>query len=63
VNTDMGSEFLTEKEKEAVINDSPLKRMAEAHEIADAILFLASEEAVFTTGAILDINGASYLRT
>ena len=41
---------------------SPLNRVATVEEVARAILFLASPEAKFTTGAILDINGASYLR-
>lgn len=41
---------------------SPLKRVAKPEEIAHAVLYLASEGAEFTTGAILDVNGASYLR-
>ena len=32
-------------------------------EVAHAVLFLASEGAEFSTGAIIDVNGASYLRT
>ena len=63
VDTDMASEFLTDDERIAIEKDSPLNRMAKAEEVADAIVFLASEKATFTTGAILDINGASYLRT
>ncbi len=42
---------------------SPLKRVAKPEEVAYTILFLASEGAEFTTGAIVDLNGASYLRT
>lgn len=60
--TDMGNEFLTDREKQALINDSPLKRMADPKEIAKAILYLASEDSAYTTGAILDLNGASYFR-
>jgi NAD(P)-dependent dehydrogenase (short-subunit alcohol dehydrogenase family) len=30
-------------------------------EVARAILYLASPEAAFTTGSVLDLNGASYL--
>lgn len=41
---------------------SPLNRVAKPEEIAHAVLYLASEGAEFTIGAILDVNGASYLR-
>lgn len=63
VETDMATDFLTDEELAAVKQDSPLKRMAKPEEVANAILYLASDEASFSTGAILDVNGASYLRT
>lgn len=47
---------------EEIRNQSPLGRVARPDEIAQAVLFLASEGSEFTTGAILDMNGASYLR-
>jgi NAD(P)-dependent dehydrogenase (short-subunit alcohol dehydrogenase family) len=48
---------------EAISNQSPLKRVARPDEVARTILFLASEGTDFLTGCIVDINGASYLRT
>jgi NAD(P)-dependent dehydrogenase (short-subunit alcohol dehydrogenase family) len=63
VDTDMAKETLTPVEREAVENDCPLKRIAKPEEVAYSIAFLASERSAFSTGAILDINGASYLRT
>jgi len=42
---------------------SPLNRVAKPEEVAYTILFLASDGAEFTTGGIVDLNGASYLRT
>jgi NAD(P)-dependent dehydrogenase (short-subunit alcohol dehydrogenase family) len=42
---------------------SPLGRVARPEEVANAVLFLASPGSEFATGAILDLNGASYLRT
>jgi NAD(P)-dependent dehydrogenase (short-subunit alcohol dehydrogenase family) len=43
--------------------ESPLGRVALPEEVAHAILFYASEKALFMTGGIIDVNGASYLRT
>ena len=40
---------------------SPLNRVASVDEVARAVLYLASPEARFTTGGVLDLNGASYL--
>ena len=47
---------------EAVRQQSPLGRVAKPEEVAYTVLFLASEGAEFLTGAVVDINGASYLR-
>ena len=63
VDTDMAQETLTPVERAAIENDCPLKRIARPEEVAYSIAFLASERSAFSTGAILDINGASYLRT
>uniref|UniRef100_A0AAU2JQX2 SDR family oxidoreductase n=1 Tax=Streptomyces sp. NBC_00049 TaxID=2903617 RepID=A0AAU2JQX2_9ACTN len=42
---------------------SPFGRVADPEEIASAVLYLASPEAAWSSGAVLDVNGASYLRT
>jgi NAD(P)-dependent dehydrogenase (short-subunit alcohol dehydrogenase family) len=63
VETDMAARILDTPEGEAVRAQSPLKRVATPQEVAYAVLFLASEGAEFSTGAIIDVNGASYLRT
>ncbi|MCB0620538.1 MAG: SDR family oxidoreductase, partial [Saprospiraceae bacterium] len=55
--------LLAGKSGEAIRAQSPLNRVAQPEEVAAAVLFLASAEAGFTTGAILDLNGASYLRS
>jgi len=48
---------------DAVRAQSPLGRVARPEEVAHAVLFLASDGAEFTTGTIIDVNGASYLRS
>jgi NAD(P)-dependent dehydrogenase (short-subunit alcohol dehydrogenase family) len=47
----------------AIRAQSPFGRVARPEEIAAAVVFLASKDAEWASGAILDLNGASYLRT
>lgn len=63
VETDMAADFLAGPEGAAVRSQSPLGRVAMPEEVARAVLFLASPGTEFMTGAIIDVNGASYLRT
>lgn len=63
VATDMAQEELERPEGREILNQSPFGRMARPEEVAAAAVFFASPEAEFTSGAVLDINGASYLRT
>lgn len=63
VETDMAVEHLAGPEGDAIRGQSPLGRVAKVEEVAYAVVYLASELAAFSTGAILDVNGASYLRT
>ena len=46
-----------EKLQEAFIRATPMRRLARPHEIADAILFFASERSSFITGQVLSVNG------
>ncbi len=48
---------------DAIRNQSPLRRVARPDEVARTVLFLASEGTDFLTGCIVDVNGASYLRS
>jgi NAD(P)-dependent dehydrogenase (short-subunit alcohol dehydrogenase family) len=63
VETDMSTEILAGPMGDSIRNQSPLGRVAIPLDIARTVLFLASEGSEFLTGCIVDINGASYLRT
>ncbi len=63
VETDMTNEHLKAPRGDAIRAQSPFGRVAEPREIAAAVHYLASSEAQWASGAVLDLNGASYLRT
>jgi 3-oxoacyl-[acyl-carrier protein] reductase len=63
VETDMAAAHLTGASGAAIRAQSPFGRVAQPEEIAAAVVFLASPDAGWASGAILDLNGASYLRT
>jgi len=63
VDTDMAAGHLTGARGDEIRAQSPFDRVATAAEIAAAVLYLASPEAEWASGAILDLNGASYLRS
>ncbi|MDX1610929.1 MAG: SDR family oxidoreductase [Candidatus Thermoplasmatota archaeon] len=62
VATPMVQGLLESPEGEAIKAQSPHNRVARPEEVAEAVAFLASEKCPWATGAILDVNGASYLR-
>jgi len=62
VDTDMAAIPLSNKEeREAILSLIPLRRVARPEEIADPVLFLASDMASFITGEILNVNGGAVL--
>ncbi|HEU4349705.1 MAG TPA: SDR family oxidoreductase [Actinoplanes sp.] len=63
IETDMTNEHLKAERGDAIRAQSPFHRVAQPDEIAAAVHFLASAEAEWASGAILDLNGASYLRS
>jgi len=63
VDTAMAASSLSGPEGDSIRDQSPLGRVATAAEVAHTVLFLASEGTEYLTGCIIDINGASYLRT
>lgn len=62
VETDMAAPYLEGPEGDAIRSQSPMGRAATADEVARVIVFLATPGSESTTGTIVDVNGASYLR-
>jgi 3-oxoacyl-[acyl-carrier protein] reductase len=55
------TDVLSDKVKEELKTRIPLGRMGSARDVAAAIVFLASDEASYITGHVLDVNGGLYL--
>ena len=55
------TDVLPDKVKEELNTRIPLGRMGSARDVAAAIVFLASDEAGYITGHVLDVNGGMYL--
>jgi 3-oxoacyl-[acyl-carrier protein] reductase len=54
------TQALNESQQEVILQQIPLGRMGDAEDIANAVAFLASEEASYITGTILHVNGGMY---
>jgi 3-oxoacyl-[acyl-carrier protein] reductase len=52
---------LDEKQREAMLAHIPLGRAGTDADIANAVRFLASDEAAYITGHVLDVNGGMYM--
>ena len=63
VETDMSASILASPRGKDIREQSPLNRVGRPEEVAAIVTFLASGEADFATGTIVDVNGASYLRS
>jgi 3-oxoacyl-[acyl-carrier protein] reductase len=55
------TDVLGDKVKEELTTRIPLGRMGSTRDVAAAIVFLASDEAGYITGHVLDVNGGMYL--
>jgi 3-oxoacyl-[acyl-carrier protein] reductase len=62
VETDMTAAELATPAGDVIRAQSPFNRVATPDEVAAAVVYLASPEAEWASGAVLDLNGASYLR-
>jgi NAD(P)-dependent dehydrogenase (short-subunit alcohol dehydrogenase family) len=60
--TGMADDYLASRGGDKLLADIPLGRVANPEEVANAVAYLALEAPPSMTGAVLDINGASYVR-
>lgn len=58
--TDM-TESLPEEVKNKILADIPLGRLGEVEDVANAVLFLLSDEAKYITGHVLSVNGGLFM--
>ncbi|MGV0102544.1 3-oxoacyl-ACP reductase [Nostoc sp. DSM 114160] len=62
VRTELNAEYFDSYGESAAISQTPLGEMAMPQDIANVVIFLASDLARHVTGATIDVNGASYVR-
>ena len=60
IETDMTS-YLEGDAKEKLINEIPLKRLGSANDIADLVVFLASNDASYITGQTISVDGGLFM--
>jgi 3-oxoacyl-[acyl-carrier protein] reductase len=63
VETEMAAAVLATPEGDSIRNQSSIGRVAQPQELGKTIGFLAFDAPEFMTGSIIDVNGASYLRS
>jgi 3-oxoacyl-[acyl-carrier protein] reductase len=55
------TDAIPEKEKEELIKQIPMKKLGTPEDVANAVYFLASDEAHYITGHVIGVNGGLYM--
>jgi NAD(P)-dependent dehydrogenase (short-subunit alcohol dehydrogenase family) len=58
----MAEDYLASRGGDALLADIPLGRVAEPEEVANIAAYLALDAPASMTGAVIDVNGASFVR-
>jgi NAD(P)-dependent dehydrogenase (short-subunit alcohol dehydrogenase family) len=58
----MVEDYLASRGGQQITADIPLGRVATADEVAETVRWLATDAPPSSTGAVIDVNGASYVR-
>jgi NAD(P)-dependent dehydrogenase (short-subunit alcohol dehydrogenase family) len=62
IYTNMTKERVEQSDKNKLVASLAVKRLGEAEDVAGAVMFLASAEAAYITGATIDVNGGGLMR-
>jgi NAD(P)-dependent dehydrogenase (short-subunit alcohol dehydrogenase family) len=60
--TGMADDYLASRGGDKLLADIPLGRVAAPEEVAETVRWLATDAPPSATGAVIDVNGASYVR-
>jgi len=60
--SEMVEEYMASRGGQQIVADIPLGRVASADEVAETVRWLAVDAPASATGAVIDVNGASYVR-
>jgi acetoacetyl-CoA reductase len=61
INTEMVAAVPKEVLNTKILPFIPVGRLGTAEEVARCVIFLASDDAGFITGAVIDVNGGQYM--
>ncbi len=59
--TECNAQWISEEQQPALVDAHPIRRLGTPDDVARAALFLASEEAAWITGIVLDVTGGAVM--
>ena len=59
--TERNAQWISEEQQRALVDAHPIRRLGTPEDVARAALFLASEEAPWITGIVLDVTGGAVM--
>jgi 3-oxoacyl-[acyl-carrier protein] reductase len=62
VRSELAEELYSSAQLSAIVSETPVRRMVEPREVADLVMYLASEKAAFVTGQTIIFDGGRIMR-